>query len=64
VAAATAMVTLGNGVGPGVPAILGSYLTASQIAVLILGIDVIAMGLFSLVLLRWHKGVRRQTSNV
>jgi predicted MFS family arabinose efflux permease len=52
VAAGTAMVTLGNGVGPSLPAWLSGWCTMQQVAVLVTCIDLIAWLLFATVLLR------------
>jgi predicted MFS family arabinose efflux permease len=62
VAAATAMVTLGNGIGPGLPAWLSSYLGMPSVAVVVLAIDCFALALFSMVFLLWPENVRLEPS--
>ncbi len=52
VAAATAMVTLGNGIGPALPAWLSAYFGMPFVAVVVLAIDGFALALFSIVILR------------
>jgi MFS family permease len=54
VAASTAMVTLGNGIGPGLPASLSAWLGMPAIAVVVLGLNGLAIGLFCIVILRWY----------
>ena len=52
VAIGTALVTLGNGIGPGVAAILGGALGAPRVGVFVLALNMVAMGLYWLVMLR------------
>lgn len=52
VAVSTALVTLGNGIGPGLAASISGVFSAQFIGVLVLGINVIALGLYCTVMLR------------
>ncbi len=62
VAAATAMVTLGNGIGPALPAWLSGYLGMPSVAVVVLAIDGFALALFSFVILRKSESTRLEPS--
>lgn len=52
VAMATALVTLGNGIGPGLAASLSAALGASSVGGFVLALNVVAMGLYWMVMLR------------
>jgi predicted MFS family arabinose efflux permease len=62
VAAATAMVTLGNGIGPALPAWLSAYFGMPYVAVVVLAIDGFALALFSIVILRLSENTRLEPS--
>ncbi len=62
VAAATAMVTLGNGIGPALPAWLSAWFGMPSVAVVVLAIDGFALALFSIVILRWSEDTRLEPS--
>ncbi|MGP8250834.1 MAG: MFS transporter [Terracidiphilus sp.] len=62
VAAATAMVTLGNGIGPALPAWLSAYFGMPFVAVAVFAIDGFALVLFSIVILRWSENTRLEPS--
>jgi Flp pilus assembly protein TadB len=52
VAVSVALVTLGNGLGPSLSASLSGVLGAPFIGVLVLGLNALALGLYSTVILR------------
>jgi len=52
VAMATALVTLGNGIGPGLAANLSAAWGASSVGVFVLALNVVAMGLYRMVMRR------------
>lgn len=62
VAASTAMVTLGNGFGPALPAWLSTNLGMPSVAVVVLAIDGLALALFSILILRRSENTRLEPS--
>jgi uncharacterized membrane protein len=52
VAVSTALVTLGNGIGPGLAASLYGVFGAPFIGVFVLGLNALALGLYCMVVLR------------
>ncbi len=56
VAVSTALVTLGNGIGPGLSASLGAALGAPSVGVFVLALNGVALGLYCMVRLRGMAG--------
>ena len=56
VAASTALVTLGNGIGPGLSAILSAAYGASSVGMFVLAFNAVALGLYCVVRLRGTAG--------
>jgi hypothetical protein len=56
------MVTLGNGIGPALPAWLSAYFGMPYVAVVVLAIDGFALALFSIVILRLSENTRLEPS--
>lgn len=58
VAVSTALVTLGNGIGPGLSAILSAAYGASSVGMLVLAFNAVALGLYCMVRLRAMAGAQ------
>jgi predicted MFS family arabinose efflux permease len=62
VAVSTALVTLGNGIGPGLAASLSAVFGAPFIGVFVLGLNALALGLYCMVILRGAEETKMSVS--